>query len=560
METLRELFEKREIIISLHNDNEEPEWSSFLVVQYIIDNQDIFDNFFIKYPLDGIDNEDDLYLYYLSEKIVSLSLTIPHLKNDDDKAIIAKIIGEAEEVLNKISIGLVIKYINQNYKQLLDKRRTNHDLRDRTADIIGQYSSSGISKSVLVYIAENDGYMVIDRFEDFEKAVEKDNELFQKLFPTGHLSEIDGFRYSETLNIWAHIINKQVSSIKSLVHDRINVLYEDIIDYANGVSQANVFQKESIIREFGRFLQRIGSPKANEFAAISKNIQNMLSKEVKENGQSFSYEIPVGEILNQWRKKEPWETRMLMLTCMIKDEGGRRKLDSQLNYRSEKPRYFDFAQSNIPTDNFFTSSHQHWLSLCENVNGAIIAGILKDKEMATDYLNMITTIVDQYTELTDSADEKLQEDIRLLLCMVQLVIQNENADHDVIRSLCYGAAMFICAIIEKVLRIAYMKLTFNDQYIPIEKITLGEMLNIDNPYFSTVFEKDHLNNLAFYLVHIPPERIGRNYRNALAHWSDITIDVLEPFLVDKLLWLLNDVIITLILYFERHQNKDTIDE
>ncbi len=41
MGTLRELFEKREIIISLRNDNEGPDWSSFLTVSYIIDNQDM---------------------------------------------------------------------------------------------------------------------------------------------------------------------------------------------------------------------------------------------------------------------------------------------------------------------------------------------------------------------------------------------------------------------------------------------------------------------------------------------------------------------------------------
>ena len=76
METLRELFEKREIIISLRNDNEGPDWSSFLAVQYIIDNQDIFGDFFLQHPLDGINNEDDFYLYLLILKIASLRLTI----------------------------------------------------------------------------------------------------------------------------------------------------------------------------------------------------------------------------------------------------------------------------------------------------------------------------------------------------------------------------------------------------------------------------------------------------------------------------------------------------
>jgi hypothetical protein len=555
MASIRNEFEKRDIIISLRNDYEEADWTPFLIVQYIIDNHDIFDDFYVKYPLNSIDNEDDFYLYLLSIKIESLRLVIPRLKQDEHKVVIEKITNDAGASIKKISIGLVIKYINQHYEELLNQERTDPELRERTADIIGQYSSNGICKSALDYIAENDGYMVIDRFEDFEKAIENDTDLFHKLFPTGHLSEIDTLRYKEIMNIWAYILNKEKSSLKALALGCMDNLYNDIIEYANGVSQADVFQKEGVVREFSRFLQKINSPKANEITTINKKIQDLFSKELDEKGQSIVYEVPVGEILNKLRKKEPWAVRMLMLTCTTIGDGGTRYLDSQLNYRSNKPRYFDFAQSNIPTDSFFTSSHQQWLSIFENVHGAIIAGILRDEEMKIDYLKMMGTVAEYYTELTESADESLKDDVNLLLNMIQLLAGNENAGSEIVRSLCYGTAMFTCAIMEKALRIAYVKLAGNDRYIQLDKVTLGEMLSANNPYFSKAFGEDHLRNLAYYLVHIPPENIGRNYRNSLAHWTGISTEDLEPILVDKLLWLLNDVFVTLILYFERH-NKN----
>ncbi len=414
MASIRNEFEKRDIIISLRNDYEEADWTPFLIVQYIIDNHDIFDDFYVKYPLNSIDNEDDFYLYLLSIKIESLRLVIPRLKQDEHKVVIEKITNDAGASIKKISIGLVIKYINQHYEELLNQERTDPELRERTADIIGQYSSNGICKSALDYIAENDGYMVIDRFEDFEKAIENDTDLFHKLFPTGHLSEIDTLRYKEIMNIWAYILNKEKSSLKALALGCMDNLYNDIIEYANGVSQADVFQKEGVVREFSRFLQKINSPKANEITTINKKIQDLFSKELDEKGQSIVYEVPVGEILNKLRKKEPWAVRMLMLTCTTIGDGGTRYLDSQLNYRSNKPRYFDFAQSNIPTDSFFTSSHQQWLSIFENVHGAIIAGILRDEEMKIDYLKMMGTVAEYYTELTESADESLKDDVNLL--------------------------------------------------------------------------------------------------------------------------------------------------
>lgn len=556
MGTLRELFEQREIIISLRNDNEGPDWSSFLTVQYIIDNQDIFGNFFLQYPLNGINNEDDFYLYLLISKIASLRLTIPRLKQDEHKIIIEKISTEADAVLKKTNIGLVIKYINHNYKDLLDKKGTDHDLRDRTADIIGQYSSNGISKSVLDYIAANDGYMVIDRFEDFEKAMEKDNDIFQKLFPTGRLSEFDVFRTNETLNIWAYILNKEKSSLKELVIDRVDVLYNDVIEYANSITREDVLQKEGLVREFNNFLKKTSNPKANAFETINGQIQEMLAAELEENGQSFSYEIPVEKMLEKWKEKEPWIARILMLTCTVKDNGGERTLDSRLNSKTEKTSLIDFVSSNIPRDDFFTSSHQQWLSLSENVSGALIAGLLQKNETATDFFNILASIASYYGDLTNSKKEGLQQDIDMLINMLRLISELKKVDKTIVQTQCYGAAMFACALIEKVMRIAYQRIAKNDKYIPIEKATLGEMLSTNNPYFVAIFGEYHLKNLSYYLTHIPPEKIGRNYRNALAHWADITVDTLEPFLVYKLLWLLCDVMVTLILFFERQRSKE----
>ena len=62
MHYIKKLFEEKHIHISLHCYDEN-NFSTAATVQYVIDNQDIFDDFCVKYPLIQITNLEDFYLY-----------------------------------------------------------------------------------------------------------------------------------------------------------------------------------------------------------------------------------------------------------------------------------------------------------------------------------------------------------------------------------------------------------------------------------------------------------------------------------------------------------------
>lgn len=162
--------------------------------------------------------------------------------------------------------------------------------------------------------------MLIDRFDQFEKTFEQNPDLFESIYPTGHLDEINSFRVEKTLDIWCHILNKGKSSLKDPVEKRVAVLAEDIKALSETATIDNILQVEGTIRKFHLFLQRIQSPMANEFAKFAKAAADLLSKNILERGQSFHYEIPVEEIISRWKKTENWEVRLLSLTHDLKSD------------------------------------------------------------------------------------------------------------------------------------------------------------------------------------------------------------------------------------------------
>ena len=166
-----------------------------------------------------------------------------------------------------------------------------------------------------------------------------------------------------------------------------------------------------------------------------------------------------------------------------------------------------------------------------------------------DYLNCVSSVMIFIAENTDTDKEKYRQDIEMLSELLLTISQCMKEDDIPIHGLCYGASMYICALAEKILRDFYFHLSKNEKYIPPSKATLGELLSISNPYIVSVFGENHVKHLSFFLQKIPDSEIGRNYRNALAHWIDFEIQDMKPDFVAKTLWLFTDVLNTVFVYF-----------
>ena len=288
---------------------------------------------------------------------------------------------------------------------------------------------------------------------------------------------------------------------------------------------------------------------ANEFAEYAKAAAELLSKNILERGKSFQFEIPVKEIVSRWKETEPWGLRLLSLTHDLKHGDDSFACVSRLSTEPEtKHPLFDFVSTNIPTDDYFTMSHQQNLSIISSIGTSTLVGILRNKDTLIDYLNLVASAISLIDDKLNVGGEQLQQDVGMFSAMVQLVANNLLVSNDAIHGICYGASMFTCAFSEKLLRILYLHLVNNERYVPINKATIGELLIASNPYMVDVFEEDHIKNLSFFLQRTGSSNVGQNIRNSLAHWANVSTASMTPFFMAKMLWIFTDILNTVFWY------------
>lgn len=562
MDSLQDLLHSKNIIISFHNYGPQDLGTAW-EIKSIVENPDVFNDLYSQFPLTGISSLDDYYLYLLSRKLVEMREVIPALLQDSHKDIISKLSDDAEKALSVVGNGDVVKFINGNIQDIFDKDKTSHDVRFATLDLVAKYST-GISRDTFSFLCKDYGYLLIDRFDQFEKTFEQNPDLFESIYPTGRLDEINSFHIEKTLDIWCHILNKGKSSLKETVEKRVAVLAEDIKALSETATIDNIMQVEGTIRKFYLFLQRIQSPLANEFAEHAKAAADLLSKNILERGQSFQYEIPVEEIIKDWQKRENWVVRLLYITHDYKNIERNPVWVSRLSKEPEsKHSLFDLVSTNVPTDDFFTMSHQQMLSIMASVGTGTLIGILRNQDTLIDYLNLVASAVQLIAEQLNVEGERFQQDIGMLSALVQLVTNNLEISNDATRGMCYGASMYTCALSEKLLRILYLHLAKDERYIPINKATIGELLVGSNTYMVNVFGESHIKNLSFFLQRTPPANVGQNIRNSLAHWANVSTETMTPFFVAKMLWIFTDILNTVFWYclkdvIERNESDDQL--
>lgn len=562
MDSLQDLFQSKNIILSLRNYGPQDLWTGW-EVKSIVENPDVFNDLYSRFPLTGISSLDDYYLYLLSRKLVGMREVIPALLQDSHKDIISKLSDDAEKALSVVGNGDVVKFINRNFQDIFEKEKTSSDVRFVTLDLVAKYST-GISRDTFAFLCSDYGFLLIDRFDQFEKTFEQNPDLFESIYPTGSLDEINSFRVEKTLDIWCHILSKGKSSLKEPVEKRVAVLAEDIKTLSETATIDNIMQVEGTIREFYSFLQQIQSPLANEFAEYAKAAAGLLSKNILERGQSFRYEIPVEEIINRWKKTEDWEVRLLSITHDLKSEEDTLTFVSRLSMEPEtKHSLLDFVSTNVPTDDFFTMSHQQTLSIMASVGTGTMIGILRNQDTLMDYLNLVASAVQLISEQLNVEGEQLLQDVGMFSALVQLVANNLEISNDATRGMCYGASMYTCAFSEKLLRVLYFHLAKDERYIPINKATIGELLVVSNTHIVDIFGENHVKNLSFFLQRTAPSNVGQNIRNTLAHWVNVSTEAMTPFFVAKMLWIYTDILNTVFWYclknvIERNESDDQL--
>lgn len=187
----------------------------------------------------------------------------------------------------------------------------------------------------------------------------------------------------------------------------------------------------------------------------------------------------------------------------------------------------------------------------------IFLQILGDKTALDDYSRLVIRAVHDISVKISQKKGELEKDTGLLLGMLRSVAKNIDEPGQEQKIYCYSSSVFLCSLTDKLLRLFYLCLKKDKEYIPAGITTLGRLLNENNKDFEKVFGSDHLFLLAYFLVTVTGAQQGKNYRNSLAHWaSGMSPDDMNPILTASLMWIFTDVLNSVHLYFDSQAKED----
>ena len=527
-------------------------------VKFIIDNhvflKEVFTTVYTKLTINSL---DEFRLFSLAKKISDMEEIIPYINTDENKTIVKDLVLTCRKYCEEIGgQGAVIKYINKSYKHILNKNKLDHTLADVTLEFIYEHNKS-IKKPVWLFLANEYGYRLLNEYTKIKKVLLSNNygsTMLDKMIKIEDPTSLIECHLNDVFNVLSDIIlNCKDNKLKQVAAQKTDYIY-DIIDNLNkdDITGRDLFVKDSIYRELLNYLRKIKDKRANIFSQKTEELDDKLNEWLKTNGKTVSYEIPIGEIVNMWRKNKHWESRLLSLTHDFhkSDNNNDIRALSRLGECEKLDSILDFCSVNMPTDKYFTYSRQLALQMQSNVGGGTIFAILLNDDDAKEYYKLIASAIYHIQDIAKSNRKKtLSTDIGILISNIESI--RKNKDKTDVKSIYYGATMLACALSEKILKIIYEDIMMDMQYISTDGLELGSLLNSDNKEnpLIPVFDINHLKHLAFFLCKVGNNRVGQGTRNSLAHLSDNIEDKLGDQLLSQLLWIFTDILNTAFWYY-----------
>lgn len=519
-------------------------------IKRLLENADKILNYYKSKEINGIDSFDEYIDFLFLRKMILLQDSVGEIMSDDNKALALKVIDDLLKIEKKYDNADVIRFINDQYKEIFDHHEKYYDLHDVTLELCAKYQT-GIEDDAFLFLAQERPYLLIYHYGDFQKRIEKSSKIVVSLFN----SIVKDKNYRHNLQPVLGIL-QSIFIHKPSLFENLSDSVETIINL--GVSIANQSTKENIIyyeRQFNaiyEFLKNIRNVRANKFAEYKIKIDELLKQYIIESGSTFSYEFPTDKIKQMLENDIPWDIKLIYITHS-KSKNGSTIISNLSNPPQNKHPIIDLVSTNRPTNDYFTLSHQNALDITLTVGGFTIFLMLSDKKLFDESLACLSGIVDFICEASRCTSCDIDQDFRLLVQMLNNVFYSTiqgDTDNQVMQSLCYGTAMFICSFTEKLLRSIYISLKRNELYIPVNKATLGELFSSENDLFKAIFGEYQLKHLNyFFCTEKGKENLGYNFRNRLAHWNDISNASLTRKLVSNLFYLLLAIINSLYLYF-----------
>ena len=495
---------------------------------------------------------------------------IPHVK-DEKKDKFETFIKDCKFIYDKYKLSDVVKYIQENYKEIYTFNDENEvtclsfDLKDYTSEFIGEHFNC-LDDVVIEYVINEATYDVIDCFEKWQKYFVKNPEKLNILFNKENISKIFFMRIHELINIIETLSsnNKFENLIVSAMGTIYNILEKN---YFNPSGDQQIWQSYFMLNDCLPFYRKMKSPYAYKIENELMKQETLFNNNLIQNGHTQTIEFDLKPFKDFFEDKtKPWEVKIIFLTHSKNEKGKIVSFLEQGINCNAKCLSDELARKNPGTNDYFTSWRLKNLNLYLFEIKSRFMTIMSSNENISEYLS------DVYGELkyiceninTTMEFESLDDDMEMLAQFLTDLFINYYTNSDkfkiTIKNLVYGCSMFLCGLIEKVLRIIYKNSMKEISYIPDSNITLGNILNENNNTTKIIIDilgKEQIRCLRYYLHKIDYyNAVGQNIRNNLAHINGRTMKNLNQDLILELLTYYTSVLNSCVLYYQGNAKKN----
>lgn len=513
--------------------------------------------------LDGLKNTiaevkttANLFDCFAAKRISSFSAVVDSVKEAEQQETLKELVDAASMTMKAFSIGEIIKLINREYESIIIRKNTNEGMRELFFPLVEfciQYQS-GISDEVFTFLATEHWFVFVNYYDDLKKKLLSSSVLYELVFSEVNIKNLICSKCKTLLEIAKNIPESTQDGAECLASLRARIIALSIDIMQTAVDRDLLAYGDSM-RRVRRYFSEINydQQELSKFEEAYKAFDTKLTDYLDNHGSVFSHEIPSDIADTIWGCEAEWISKLLHMTHSFKDG----EVVSNFTYaETDEPSLVDMVSHNIDTDDYFTYSRQQKIQVSGSVGTAMLMQLVNNQQYYEEYFSSLAAVLEAISKHCNYDDEALINDLLAMEQSLQFVSaarKKEGAEN--CWSLVYGASILIIACIEKLLRLTYK--TEKNVILSDELIQLGPLLS--NESIEEILSVDLMKGVGFYLSKYG--YVGLNYRNRLAHLSDIKIHEIPRSLPYTLFYLYTCVVNAVFIYYcGKDGNKRSAEE
>lgn len=441
-------------------------------------------------------------------------------------------------------IGEIIKLINREYESIIIRKNTNEGMRELFFPLVEfciQYQS-GISDEVFTFLATEHWFVFVNYYDDLKKKLLSSSVLYELVFSEENIKNLIRSKCKTLLENAKNIPESTQDGAECLASLRARIIALSIDIMQTAVDRDLLAYGDSM-RRVRRYFSEINydQQELSKFEEAYKAFDTKLTDYLDNHGSVFSHEIPSDIADTICGCEAEWISKLLHMTHSFKNG----EVVSNFTYaETDEPSLVDMVSHNIDTDDYFTYSRQQKIQVSGSVGTAMLMQLVNNQQYYEEYFSLLAAVLEAISKHCNYDDEALINDLLAMEQSLQFVSaarKKEGAEN--CWSLVYGASILIIACIEKLLRLTYK--TEKNVILSDELIQLGPLLS--NESIEEILSVDLMKGVGFYLSKYG--YVGLNYRNRLAHLSDIKIHEIPRSLPYTLFYLYTCVVNAVFIYY-----------